>query len=444
MHPKATLRQLSGVSSFGFHVQRESFSVLETRNLNPRYQDTMNHLHIDCFSGISGDMFVGALIDAGLPVAALKRGLQKIPIKGYQIKAKTVHRGTIRATKFEVLIRKGLTKPNSLPAIRRLLTTSQLPSVVKRRSLEAFNNLAEAEGTVHGVLPSKVHFHEVGVVDSIIDIVGAFLGCTYLSVETVSASAVNVGSGTIESSHGTLPVPGPAVAHLAQGVPIFANGPATELTTPTGMGILTVLTRDFRPLPPIRPNRIGYGAGNHNPKEWPNVVRVFLSSRSSALVATSEPVIEVQTNVDDLNPQVYEALMERLFSVGALDVTFTPVIMKRSRPGIIVTALAPSHAVDDVTHILFRETTTLGVRIRTLDRKVLPRHVQTLRLPQGPVQVKIADMGNGIKKMMPEFQDCKRLAEKTGRPVREILEQVRHAFANQAPKRATKQKPQKI
>ena len=402
----------------------------------------MAHLHIDCFSGISGDMFLGALIDAGLPLSALKRDLQKLQVKGYQIKTKKVHRGTIQATKFDVVIQKGFTTPLSLPRIRRLIRTSPLPPVVKTRSLEAFHHLAEAEGTVHGVPLSKVHFHEVGVVDSLIDIVGAFLGCAYLDIETVSASAVNVGSGTIESSHGVLPVPGPAVAHLAQGVPIFAAGPATELTTPTGMGILTVLTRDFRTLPPMRPHRIGYGAGTQNPKEWPNVVRMFLTNSSSASLGKSESIIEIQTNVDDLNPQIYEALMERLFGVGALDVTLTTVVMKRGRPGTMVTALAPSSAAEDIARILFQETTTLGVRFNEVHRWILPRSTRTLRLPGGLIRVKVADMGNGIQKMMPEFQDCKLVAEKTGRPVREILEQARHAFRNPGTTRPTKRKSQ--
>lgn len=403
----------------------------------------MNHLHIDCFSGISGDMFLGALIDAGLPLAVLKRDLQKIQVKGYQIKANKVHRGTIHATKFDVLIRKGFTKPLSFPGIRRLISTSQLPSVVKSRSLEAFNTLAEAEGTVHGVPFSKVHFHEVGVVDSLIDIVGAFLGCAYLAIETVSASAVNVGSGTIQSAHGILPVPGPAVAHLAKGVPIYATGPSTELTTPTGMCILTILTSDFLPLPPMRPNQIGYGAGTDDPKGWPNVLRVFLSSVSSTPLGRSEPIIEVQTNMDDLNPQIYEALIERLVQVGALDVTLAPVIMKRSRPGTIVTALAPHSAVEDVTRILFQETTTLGVRIRELQRRVLSRDIHSVGLPGGQVRVKVADMGNGATKMMPEFQDCKQVADKTGQPVREILEQARQAFTHQVINKATTRKPKK-
>lgn len=403
----------------------------------------MHHLHIDCFSGISGDMFLGALIDAGLPLSVLKRDLQKIPLKGYQIKATKVHRGTIFGTKVDIRIQRGFTKPLSFTVIRRLISNSQLPSVVKSRSLEAFSTLAEIEGTVHGVPSSKVHFHEVGVVDSFIDIVGAFLGCDYLDIETVSSSAVNVGSGTIQSAHGTLPVPGPAVALLAKGIPIFASGPSIELTTPTGMCILRTLTKEFHPLPSMYPSQIGYGAGTEDPKGWPNVLRVFLSSGSPNPMGISEPITEIQTNVDDLNPQIYETLIERLGQVGALDVTLTPVIMKRSRPGTIVTALAPHSAVEDVTRILFQDTTTLGVRIRELQRRVLDRDTHLVGLPGGTVRIKVADMGNGSKKMMPEFQDCKKLAEKTGRPVREILEQARQAFHNQAPNKVKKRKPQK-
>ena len=388
----------------------------------------MPHLHIDCFSGLSGDMFLGALVDVGLPLSALKRELRKIQVGGYQINARKVHRGSIQATKCDVLVKKGFSKPLSLPTIRKLISTSQLSPVVKSRSLEAFNALADAEGTVHGVPPSRVHFHEVGVVDSFIDIVGAFVGCANLNIETVSATPVNVGSGTVESAHGTLPVPGPAVAHLAKGLPIFSEGPPIELTTPTGMSIITVLTGDFGSLPPMCPTRVGYGAGTQDPPQWPNVLRVFVSDSPSASWAQSEQIIELQTNVDDLNPQIYEALMERLFSAGAVDVTLTPVIMKRSRPGTVISVLAPHSLAEVLAQILFQETTTLGVRIHDLYRWVLPRSTKTLRLPNGSVRVKIADLGKGKFKVIPEFQDCKQVADKSGRPVRDILAQVRDAF----------------
>ena len=388
-------------------------------------------------------MFLGALIDAGLPLAALKRDLQKIKVKGYQIKVNKVRRGTIQATKCDVLIQKGFAKPLSFSDIRRLISTSQLSSIVKKRSLEAFDSLAETEATVHGVPVSKVHFHEVGVIDSLIDIVGAFLGCAYLEIEKVAASAVNVGSGTIQSAHGTLPVPGPAVAHLAKGVPIFSAGPSTELTTPTGMCILKILTGDFQTLPRIHPNQIGYGAGTDDPKGWPNVLRVFLSRGTSMPIGISESIIEVQTNVDDLNPQVYEVLIERLIQAGALDVTLNPVIMKRSRPGTVVTALASPDAVENVTRILFEETTTLGVRINELQRRVLPRETRSLRLPGGNVRVKIANMEDGTVKITPEFQDCRQVAEKAGRPVREILDEARKAFTIPGTIKETKRKRKK-
>ncbi|WP_447969967.1 nickel pincer cofactor biosynthesis protein LarC [Nitrospira sp. M1] len=390
----------------------------------------MPHLHFDCFSGISGDMCLGALVDAGVPFTALKKGLQQLTTGGYQLKAKKVHRGTVHATKVDVLIREGFAKPLSLPRIRRILSQSPLPPRVKQRSRDVFQRLAEAEGTVHGVPQAKVHFHEVGVVDSLVDIVGTLLGLHYLDITSVSASSINVGSGTIQTAHGVLPVPGPAVAQLALGIPVFASGPALELTTPTGMALLTTLTQDFRTLPPMNPQCIGYGAGTAEPPNWANVLRVFLSSRQAQDQQDTEPIIEIQTTIDDLNPQAYEFVMDQLFKVGALDVTLTPVIMKRSRPGIILMALAPKSICDDVIRTLFQETTTLGVRMNEISRSVLPRKIETVQFPEGAVQIKIADLGNGQQKVKPEYRDCQRLATKTGKPVREIIEQALQIFHN--------------
>ena len=388
----------------------------------------MMHLHVDCFSGISGDMFLGALVDGGLQLGDLKRGLKKMDAGDYQLRERKVHRGTIHATKVDVLIRDGFTKPLSLPTIRRLITKSRLPAEVKTRSLGVFDRLAEAEGIVHGIPSAKVHFHEVGVLDSLVDIVGAFLGLSFLGVETISASPVNVGSGTTLCEHGTLPVPPPVVALLSKGIPIYSAGPTGELATPTGIGVLTALTQQFGPLPSIAPARVGYGAGDTDHKGWPNVLRVFLSDGNTPKSGTSEDIVQIETNIDDLNPQAYETAMERLFAAGALDVTLTPVIMKRSRPGILITALALPNAVEALVQALFEETTTLGVRILEMNRRVLPRRLQTLRLRQGPVRVKVADVAKGVTKMMPEFRDCKIIAEKTGRPVREVLEEAFHVF----------------
>jgi len=387
------------------------------------------HLHIDCFSGISGDMMLGALVDAGLAPTSLKRGLKALDIQGYRLETTQVQRGPLRATKVNVKIQKGLTAPLSVARIRRLITRSTLPSRVKSQSLEAFDRLARAEGAVHGMAPSKVHFHEIGVIDSLVDVVGGILGCHLLGIQTVSASPVNVGSGTIHSSHGTLPVPGPAVAELARQVPVFSAGPHHELTTPTGMAVLTTLTQEFRLLPCMVTDRIGYGAGSLDSQEWPNVLRIFLGEPYAPGADHLEQIVQIETNVDDLNPQVYETVMDRLFQSGALDVTLTPVIMKRSRPGIVLSALVNPAQVEAVVQAIFQETSTLGIRVQPVTRYTLPRKVERLRLRQGWVRVKTACVGNAAK-FIPEFQDCQKIADKTGRPVREILDEVVQELKN--------------
>ncbi len=390
------------------------------------------HLHFDCFSGISGDMTLGALVDVGLSPKALRQGLKALPLSGYRLTVSKVSRGVIHATKVDVIISKprGQEKHRSWPQIRRLLSTSRLPSLVKQQALAVFERIANAEGTVHGQDPATVSFHEVGATDALVDIVGGLLGCHELGVKTFSATPVNVGAGTIDSAHGALPIPGPAVAELAKGSPIYSHGPAMELTTPTGMALLTTLTQTFGRLPPVVPNSVGYGAGTANPHDWPNVLRVFLAT--AALTPFSLPggesleadqVIQLETNIDDMNPQIYEAVMERLFEHGALDVSLTPTIMKRNRPGIILTVLAhPEHA-GMLTQRLLRETTTLGVRSQLINRVTLSRSMTTIRLPQGRVRVKTVHVGNAIK-YRPEFQDCQAIAKKTGIPVQEVIEQV--------------------
>ncbi|MGB0909522.1 MAG: nickel pincer cofactor biosynthesis protein LarC [Nitrospirales bacterium] len=392
----------------------------------------MSHLHIDGFSGISGDMCLGTFVDIGVPLSVLKKGLKSLKADGFQLKAKKVHRGTIHATKVDVLIRRGFEKPLSLPTIRRIIKQSLVPAKVKTRSLDVFQRLAEAEGTVHGLPQTKVHFHEIGVIDSLVDIVGTFLAIHHLDIHTFSASPINVGAGTVQTAHGLLPVPGPAVAQLALGVPIFSSGPEIELTTPTGMGIVTALTQDFRSLPPLHPLRIGYGAGTANPSGWPNILRMFLGKDSSSCVQPPNSILEIHTTLDDLNPQAYESVMERLFAAGALDVTMTPVIMKRSRPGIILTVLAETNIREAIIRILFLDTTTLGLRIQTMSRQVLPRRMDSVTLPNGVVQIKIADLGNGQQKMMPEYRDCEAIAKKTGTPVRDVIQCALQTYQSQS------------
>ncbi|MCZ6801222.1 MAG: nickel pincer cofactor biosynthesis protein LarC [Nitrospirae bacterium] len=382
------------------------------------------HLHLDCFSGISGDMFLGALVDAGLSATRLKQGLKALPVDGYQLKIQKVHRGSLVATKVEVHIRKGYDKPLTLSRIRQAIRKSSLPPSVKNQSLTAFDYLAEAEGAVHGVEPAKVHFHEVGVIDSFVDVVGGILGCYLLGIDTISASPVNLGSGFIKVAHGTLPVPGPAVAYLAQQIPVYSSGPSHEMTTPTGLSVLKTLTKDFRPLPSMTPSKIGYGAGNSNPDHWPNVLRIFIADSQSHHIPNIDRIAQIETNVDDMNPQLYETVMDHLFSAGALDVTLTPVIMKRSRPGIILSVLTPLSHVDAMTHVLFQETSTLGVRVQEVSRHILPRTMSSVRLKDGIVRIKISNHGSNRSKITPEYQDCKAVAAKRGRPVREVMKEV--------------------
>lgn len=387
------------------------------------------HLHIDAFSGVSGDMFLGALVDAGVPLSTLQQGLKSLRLKGYRLNQRQVMRNGIRATKIDVDIQKGLAKPLSLAAIRQTLRNSHLPDGIRAQALQTFKFLAEAEGAAHGQPPAKVHFHEVGVIDSLVDIVGTFLGVAHLNPSTISFSPINLGAGTISTSHGLLPVPGPAVAQLAQGIPVCSNGPALEFTTPTGIALIKTLSQTCRSLPPLTPHRIGYGAGTTDPKGWPNVLRIFMGSQEPDTFAQTDRIIQLETNLDDMNPQLFDSLTTRLFEAGALDVTLTPTLMKRHRPGIILQVLGPPRQLHTLTDLIFQETSTLGIRVAHVDRYVLPRSFRTIRVPGGTIRMKLGELGRGRSKASPEFRDCEQVAMRSGRPVREILELARQTFA---------------
>jgi uncharacterized protein (TIGR00299 family) protein len=390
--------------------------------------DGVSHLHFDCFSGISGDMVLGAFVDAGLPLKDLVRALKAVPIGGYRFRSSKVMRGGLHATKVDVLVERGFRSPFSLSRIHRIIRSSRLSPAIKELAHAVFDRLAQAEGLAHRVAASNVRFHEVGVIDSFVDVVGALLGCHLLGVSRITASSVNLGSGLIDSSHGTLPAPGPAVAAMTRGVPVYSTGPRRELTTPTGMALLTTLTHEFGSLPLMRPTSIGLGAGDADVPGWPNVLRVFLGDSASDGAGESDRVVQIETNLDDLNPQAYETTLERLFSAGALDVTLMPVIMKHGRPGIVLTALASPEKAQAVADRVLQETSTLGVRIQDLARRVLPRRTVEVRTKDGLIRVKVADLGSGRSKAAPEYQDCKRIAEQTGRPLRDIMDEAALAY----------------
>ncbi|HEY6083823.1 MAG TPA: nickel pincer cofactor biosynthesis protein LarC [Nitrospira sp.] len=386
------------------------------------------HLHFDCFSGISGDMTLGALVDVGLPFADLVRDLKRLRISGFRLEKRRVQRGAIHATKVDVQLRAGFRSPLSLKRIHSILSASRLSEEVKRQSWLVFDHLADAEGKAHHVAKAHVHFHEVSVLDSFVDIVGCLVGCERLGVTRVTASPVNVGSGTLHSAHGTLPAPGPAAALLSKGIPIYSAGPARELATPTGMALLRSLTKEFGALPLITPTAIGYGAGDADTNGWPNVLRVFLSPVDSPQGRTVDKIVQIETNLDDVNPQTYDHIMERLFREGALDVTLAPVIMKRGRPGIVLTCLVAATGVHAMLDVVFEETTALGVRIQEVARQILSRRFTSVKVKGGTVRIKIAGVDHTSNKAAPEYLDCKRIAQRTGRPVKAVLEEALMAY----------------
>jgi hypothetical protein len=383
-------------------------------------------------------MLLGALVDAGVPFEDLAQGLKELPVQGYHLTKRLVRRGALRAMKVDVNVQKGFERPLPLARIRRLLTASGLPAPVKERARETFDHLGRAEAHVHGVSLDKVHFHEIGVVDSLVDVAGTLLGCHLLGASRVTASPVNVGSGTIATAHGVLPVPGPAVAWLSRGVPVYSDGPRRELATPTGMALLRCLVEEFLPLPRMTPTAVGYGAGATDCGEWPNVLRVFVGESGLQQEGAADTVVQLETNVDDLTPQAYEFVMDRLFKAGALDATLTPVIMKRGRPGVTLTALAPREKAETVLNVIFSETTALGVRVLEVPRRVLPRAFEAVHLKGGDVRIKVAKIGAGQAKVAPEFADCRRIAEQTGRPLKDVMQEALAAFSSHRRRNAKK------
>jgi uncharacterized protein (TIGR00299 family) protein len=289
----------------------------------------------------------------------------------------------------------------------------------------------------HGVDPKHVHFHEVGVVDSFIDVVGGVLGCYLLNVTRVTSSPINVGAGSIQTSHGLLPVPGPAVTALAKGIPIYADGPRCELATPTGVALLRTLASEFGPMPTMTSMAVGYGAGDRNPDGWPNALRVFLEEESASVANQTERMIQIDTNLDDLSPQTYEYVMEQLFHVGAVDVALAPVVMKKSRPGVLLSCLTTEDRMDAVIEVLFQETTTLGIRHHEVHRRVLSRRFVPVTTPGGFVRMKVAEVGAGWEKAAPEYEDCKAIAQRTGRPLKTVMEEALMAYRQGPRKKRT-------
>jgi uncharacterized protein (TIGR00299 family) protein len=384
----------------------------------------MRVCYFDAFSGISGDMTVGALLDAGADAGALLEALRSLPTGAdYRIE-KTRRRG-IAATKFRV----ETTEPQRhrhLPQILRMIEAAALPEKAKRNAAAVFERLGAVEAAVHGLPVEKVHFHEVGAADSIADIVGACVGLELLGVGEVYCSPVNVGGGTVETEHGMLPVPAPATAALLQSKPVYSRGPQKELTTPTGAAIAAALARDFGPLPPMRISAIGYGAGDHDFPEQANVLRVLIGETHAAEEAVAVDVLEA--NVDDATPELLGFAMERLLAAGALDVSFSPLVMKKSRPGVLLRVIARPEDREKLAELVLRETTSFGVRFLAAERRVAARRFVEVDTAYGRVRIKVSETGQAA----PEYEDCRKLALETGAPLQSIVTAATCAYLKNA------------
>jgi uncharacterized protein (TIGR00299 family) protein len=381
--------------------------------------------YLDAFSGLSGDMLVGALADAGADTRVLTDALHSLdPLA--DIRFEKTRRKEIGATKFRVTVKQA-PQHRHLADILEMIAAADIPDAVKTTSSAVFQKLAEAESAIHQESLEKVHFHEVGAVDSIADIVGACLGFHLLGAQRILCSPVNVGSGTVKTEHGVLPVPAPATAALLKGKPVYALGPALELTTPTGAAVVATLAAGFGTMPAMTIRAVGYGAGDRDFREHANVLRVVMGETNGAAEATSVAVIEA--NIDDSTPQVLAYTVERLMAAGALDASLQPLEMKKGRPGSLLRVIATPETRDALADIIFAETSTLGVRIYSAERRVQPRQLVDVETSYGKVRVKVA----GDTSFAPEYEDCRALAILKQVPLRLVL-----AAANQAYGQRTK------
>ena len=393
----------------------------------------MRGLYLDCFSGISGDMFLGALVDLGVEPARLRSGLGKLPVRGYALSASRVRRAGLTGTKVEVELTRARQPERRLKDISRIVGKSGLSPEVRRRALEAFETLVAAEARVHRVPKERVHLHEVGAVDAIVDVVGTMIGLEALGWPRVVCSPLHVGRGMVTMEHGTFPVPGPATAEILKGRPCYATHVEGELVTPTGAALATTLATDFGPLPPMRVRTIGYGAGTKKFDSHPNLLRAFLGDFLDEPVLR-ETVLVLETTIDDMNPQLYGHLMDRLFEAGALEVFYTPIQMKKNRPGTLVTIICPEPKLDPVTAVVFRETTTIGFRYLPMGRIELARRIEEVKTPHGPVRMKVSVYNGEIVQATPEYEDCRKAALRTGTPLKDVQ---RSAVESYRPPRGT-------
>jgi pyridinium-3,5-bisthiocarboxylic acid mononucleotide nickel chelatase len=443
----------------------------------------MKIAYFDCFAGVSGDMTLGALIDLGLDPGWLADELRKLPLEGYRLETRKVSKRGLQAVQFCVILGdpagehladseyveidqpqtgdpavNATAQPNdqehnqrSLSEILALIQNSQLSERVKGTACRIFTRLGEAESHVHGQPLEQVHFHEVGAVDAILDIVGTAIALEGLGIEEIFASPLPLGSGFVRSQHGLLPVPAPATAYLITGVPAYSSEVRGELVTPTGAAILTSLAKGFGPMPLMSLQAVGYGAGSRE-RDFPNTLRIFLGEAASMPQQPQpaepgsrlrdphpeqhrapagpagyheSPALVLEATIDDMEPELFEALTEKLLSAGALDVLLIPVQMKKSRPGLILHVLAYPPSLDELLKIIFTESTSIGVRTYEVTKHMLQREIVLVKTPYGPVHIKLARLGATIVNVKPEYEDCRELARQMNIPLKTVLEMAR-------------------
>ena len=382
----------------------------------------MRIAYFDCFSGASGDMILGSLIDAGLSARLLKEELKKLRIPTIHLKVKKVLKSGLSATQVIVEGKSKKKSHRNLKEILRIVERSGVEAKVKERSKEIFKRIASVEANIHQTQMGEVHFHELGGLDSIVDIVGSVWGIQKLGIEKILVSKVNVGGGFVKCEHGILPVPAPATLFLMEGKPIYSSGVERELLTPTGAAILTTLGSEFGSMPPMKVERIGYGAGRDN-LPHPNLLRLIIGTSESSL--PRERVTVVETNIDDMNPQFYDYVIEKLLAIEVLEVFITPILMKKNRPGHLLTIICPSEKLPFVTKFLLIETTTLGLRWHEEEREKSDREILSEETKYGKIRFKLARWEGKIVNLSPEYEDCKRLAIENRIPLKEVFEEAK-------------------
>jgi len=394
-------------------------------------------LYFDCFSGISGDMAIGALLDAGLPLAELQRALGSLALGEAHVHARKVLRAGVSATKFSVHEHQhddadhahdhphdqphshaGSHPHRHLSAIFKMIDRSALSASGRERARAMFQRLGEAEAAIHQMPVEKVHLHEVGALDSIIDIVGIVFAMEWAGADQVICSPLNVGGGVVQSAHGLFPVPAPATLKILGGAPVYSGTVQKELVTPTGALIATTYAASFGSIPAMSIERIGYGAGDRDDPVTPNVLRVLIGT--AAQPSTRERVTVIECEIDDMNPQIFGVAMDRLYAAGALEVFYVPVQMKKNRPGTLLTVIAPPEKRSELADVIFRETTTIGLRHGEVEREVLAREIVEVTTPIGTVKFKIAHRGGRVVNATPEFDDCARLAAANNLSVKDV------------------------